>query len=268
MKALVDLAVRTLSCALLAVAANGCWTADAHDHAIDAGSTNASALCALAPSPCFATVQLSAPPVLVDLAHSDATGGVTLNLTSPNGVEMGGGFNPFPQPDVDAGNFNGINRVLTDDPDYPYHLKGTVPASAGWNINWYYNADTPDTLCTDPFNTKKSPIIDASNYDGISIQVFGNVGPTGKMVLTIDSVGTPQDPTRQQELQTTIYIPNSFTPTTYNFNWSDLTAMCGSASDFQPGRIIGFAGQILALAGVAYDIDLVIGAIAFIPKSQ
>ena len=169
---------------------------------------------------------------------------------------------------MDAGNFNGINRVLTDDPDYPYHLKGTVPASAGWNINWYYSSDDPSVSCADTYNTKKSPIIDASNYNGVSIQVFGNVGPTGKMVFTIDSVGTPQDPTRQQELQTTIYIPNSFTPTTYNFKWSELTAMCGSANDFQPGRIIGFAGQILALAGVAYDIDLVIGTIAFIPKSQ
>lgn len=156
---------------------------------------------------------------------------------------------------------------------------GTVPASAGWNINWFIEppqvtdpttgtqVNDPFAYCPDQYKSLKIPILDASHYDGLSIQLFGSKpGPTGQMTLTIDSVGTPEDPTRYQELQTVINILD--TPTTYNFKWSDLTAACGNWNDFQPGRIVGVAAQVLALAGIAYEYDVVIGKIGFIPKTQ
>ena len=266
MKALLGSAACTLSCTLL-IAANGCSTPDAHDHTPDAAGVESSELCGFAPSPCFETVQLTTPSVLVDLAHGDSA---AISTTPAIG---GASFNPYPKPDRDAGNLNGIDRVSTDspiythavDPNYPYHLFGTVPASAGWNINWFFN----DKNCSDAFKTKTGPIIDASDYDGVTIRLFGNdkyIGPTGQMTFTIDSVSTPEDVTRQQELQTVIDIPS--TPTTFAFRWDELTAKCGKSSDFQPGRIIGVAGSFRALAGVAYDLDVVIGVIGFIPKSQ
>jgi hypothetical protein len=277
MKALFDSAVRALSCPLLVVAANGCWTADAHDHTPDAAGVDMSALCGFAPSPCFTQVTLNTAPVLVDLAHGDPRSAdplnsdVTLQVTSPDSITVGVSFNLFPGPDVDAGNLNGLSRVrVPGDTDFPFHIKGNVPASAGWNMNWYYSSSDPGVYCGDPFNTKRIPIIDASDFDGVTIQLFGNAGPTGpktlQMKFTIDSVETPEDPTRQQELQTLIDVPS--TPTTFAFKWNDLTAICGSKADFQPGRIIGVAAAFRALAGIKYDLDIVIGEIGFIPKTQ
>jgi hypothetical protein len=253
MKALLDSAVRALSSALLVVVANGCWTADARDR--DAGSIDANALCEFAPNACFEPVKLDTAPLLVDLAQN-----TTIQTTPGLG---GASFNTFPGPDVDAGNLNGLSRLnVPSDPDYPFHLKGNVPAAAGWNINWYFN----DIYCGDAFDTKKGPVIDASDYEGVSIQLFGNPGPTGQMKFKVDSVGTPEDPTRQQRLQTVINVPS--TPTTFAFKWSDLAVPCGNRDDFKPGTIIGFAGEFRALAGITYDLDVVIGKIGFIPKSQ
>ncbi len=268
MKAHLEPFSATLSSVLAMLVATGCWTSDANNHVSDAGVQDVNALCAPATAACFETIPMPADGVIVDIAHG--TDSVTL---LPAGIS--GGFYPFPGPDLDAGILNGISRRLAGDPLcpgpadplYPYHVCGTVPGSAGWTMNWYLSA-TPPPTCTDPFKSTQGAILDASKFDGLTIQLFGNVGPTGQMTVAVASVGTPQDPTRQQELQTVINVPNSFTPTTYNFRWSELTAVCGSANYFQPSRIIGLRASVLALAGVAYPFDMVVGVIGFMPKSQ
>lgn len=249
--------------------ATGCWTSDANYHVTDASVQDVNALCVPASAACFEPA-LTMPPdgVIVDIAHGDSVTLIPL-LSS----QLSGGFYPFPGPDVDAGITNGISRRSTSDPQYPgvadplypYHVWGTVSGSGGWTMNWY---DPNKPTCPDPFQSTKGLLLDASNFDGITIQLFGNVGPTGQMTVAIASVGTPQDPTREQELQTVINIPNSFTPKTYNFRWNELTAVCGSASYFQPSRIISLRASVLALAGIAYPFDMVIGVIGFMPKSQ
>ncbi len=268
MKAHLEPFSATLSSAIAMLVATGCWTSDANYHVTDAGVQDVNALCGPASAACFESLTMPGDGVIVNIAHGDS---VTLLPTLSS--QISGGFYPFPGPDVDAGIINGISRRSTSDPSYPgpvdplypYHIWGTVPGSAGWTMNWY---DPNKPVCSDPFQSTKGLLLDASNFDGITIQVFGNVGPTGQMTVAVASVGTPQDPAREQELQTVINVPNSFTPTTYNFRWSELTAACGTASDFQPGRIIGLRGAVLALAGVAYDFDVVVGVIGFIPKSQ
>jgi hypothetical protein len=256
--------VTKLWSALVLTLASGCWTPDAHNQNVDSGAAvEASNLCGLSKARCIQVDTLPASGVLCDLSASDVGSTFPLQLQSGYSGQF---FSPGP--DKDAGIPNGVSRVQSDpnDPNSPYHYAGTIPGAASWGL--YLNFPT----YTCPDGSSGGGGIDASAYDGVSIAFGGNAGPPGQMTFTIDSFGTRQDPYRQQELQTVITVPPlSTTPpytTTYNFLWSDLTAKCGTAADFQPGKVISIGGSFLALAGIAYDFDVEIGAIGFFHKSQ
>ena len=251
MKAHLEL-VTTLSSAFALAVLTGCWTPDDHSQSTDAGAVLASDLCGVVKSHCPKIDHLPASGALCDLSASD------VGSTFPPQLSAGysGQFFSPGAPDVDAGILNGVNRIQSD-PNNPnsYHYKGTIAGSATWGV--YLN---DPTLCPD--GTVGGGGIDASAYDGVMITVGGpKPGPPGQMPFFVDSQGTPQDPYRAQRLQTVIDVPT--TPTTFKFLWSELTAPCGKAADFQPGKIFAVGGSFLALTGIAYDFDVEIGVIGF-----
>jgi len=255
--------VSTLLSGLILTLVPGCWTSDAH--VSDAGKdTDVIDVCGLSKNICFDPVQPNAQGDWADLrANSFLISGVQ----SPQ-------INVFPGPDNDAGNPEGL--VFGPGSDGVFRITGSVPAAAGWNISGGPAPDPVTTLpvpCPAPTGTRayvpatlaRGIRYDASNFEGLRIQLGGDIGPPKIMELRLDSFGTPEDPYRQQTLSVKFTVPRELT--TFNFKWSDFTAPCGKSEYFKPESIISISAVYLPLTGSAYDFTLEIGALGFIPKS-
>jgi len=257
----------------------GCWTSDAHDVPTDAGPIGASEQCgALAATQCFQTEVIPATGEFLDFSVWDpnatppfppdpaqppqgackTTFSVTFGDSStgtwvhsgpdyPMGNTWGFSFHPINPKDPNA-------PVDPNDPNNICHLKGNIPSAGSWGI--YMN---PTTKCDD--GSLRGGLVDASAFDGISITIGGNAGPPGYMKINFFSLGTPEDPYREQKLTVKIVMPP--VPTTYKFLWNQMTATCGRLEWFNPAAIINVQGEMLALAGLSYTFDVEIGKISF-----
>jgi len=219
----------------------------------------------MAANRCFLPVPIPANGEFLDLSVWDTstnacaqTFSVTFGQNSSTGIWVHSGPDlDAGRPLFDAGNPNGIS-FLPADPSNPTHchLKGNMPGAGSWGL--FMNPAPTDT-CQD--GSLKGGLVDASSFDGISIAIGGNAGPPGKMTFNVFSVGTPEDPFREQKLTVDIVVPP--VPTTYRYLWSELNATCGRREWFNPATIINVGGAMLQLAGIAYPYDIELGKIGF-----
>jgi len=250
---------------------SGCWTSDAQDVPSDAGPIGASQQCTpIAATRCFQTQTIPSTGEFLDLSVWDSKAapttpdpanpdklGVCKQTFSVTFGERSTGTWVHSGPDKPVGNNYGFAFTPYDsnDPNTVCRLFGTVPGAGSWGI--YMN---PTEKCLD--GSLRGGLVDASAFDGVSITIGGSQpGPTGKTKIHIFSLGTPEDPFREQRLTADITIPK--VPTTFRYRWSELLATCGRLEWFNPAAIINVQGEMIALTGIAYEYDVEIGKISF-----
>ena len=273
MKAQFKLLVSLTSASLLTFV-TGCWTSDAHDLPTDAGPLSVSQQCdAVAATLCITPTPIPANGDFLDLSKAsiDLINSVP-DPTDPSKWKIlkyacavisvsssfsSSGFWIHSSSDLRVNNPYGLDWYPENplDLNSQCHLGGKVAGAYSWGLYMNSSATCPDSSAS-------GGVVDASAFDGITITIGGTKpGPTKATKINLFSVGTPEDPYREQKL--TVEIPIKPTLTTYRYHWGEMLATCGRPEWFNPATIINITGEILQETGIAYDYDIEFGKIGF-----